>query len=387
MRRSTRPQPSQIQLRPSPEHGPTDRATGVTDTDQRPDLPAAGAGRRIAPQLPVAGSTDSPERQRGLNRDGAFAQGACSWAALMRDGTFQHIGRPDAPPRAQGLTRPHPLHVIVGGTQQRLQIQVPAARSTTRACCCGAPALDALVFPAAVITVRADRSLTGECVGALVLPAAGRARVELAGPAVLAQRFPVHPVGDRRHGAAAGAGTSAGGVASLAAGTHDAAAFPEGGLTHLPATHAHLPMCLAVTAAADTAAISRRYGSALCAPHRWQRIRCTPGCSAARASSRARNADGPVASPEVNASGCDRRYSERARQHAPVTASTSQSGRSAAQGSRPEVARARTAAMSRGAVPRDRICAARHSPLGRRMVVRRTAGGAAAFVSPAVLAT
>ena len=53
----------------------TDRAAVVADTDQRPDLLAAGARRRIAPQLPIAGSTDSPERQRGLNRDCALRTG------------------------------------------------------------------------------------------------------------------------------------------------------------------------------------------------------------------------------------------------------------------------------------------------------------------------
>ena len=61
---------------------PTDFATGVIDADQRADFLAAGAGGRRAPKLPVAGSAYRPERQRGLDGDGALAQGAGSWAAV-----------------------------------------------------------------------------------------------------------------------------------------------------------------------------------------------------------------------------------------------------------------------------------------------------------------
>jgi hypothetical protein len=46
-----------------------------------------------------------------------------------------------------------------------------------------------------------------------------------------------------------------GGVATLAPGAHNAAAFPEGRLTHLPATHADLEMRLRITAATNTRAI------------------------------------------------------------------------------------------------------------------------------------
>lgn len=61
--------------------GATDFAAGVINTDQRADFLAAGAGRRRAAKLPVAGSAYRPERQCGLDGDGALAQGAWSRAA------------------------------------------------------------------------------------------------------------------------------------------------------------------------------------------------------------------------------------------------------------------------------------------------------------------
>jgi hypothetical protein len=47
---------------------------------------------------------------------GAFAHRACSWATSPSR-QVPHIARPDALPRAQGLIRPHSLHVLVGGTR------------------------------------------------------------------------------------------------------------------------------------------------------------------------------------------------------------------------------------------------------------------------------
>jgi hypothetical protein len=133
---------------------PADRAAAIIDTDQRPNLVAPGAARRIAPQLPIAGPTNRPNRQGGLSRDGALAHRASSWAtspsAARR--TYRLPRRapsragPDPAAFAARRRRRHPAAIADPGAG------APVSHSSPY---CAAPALDALVFPAAVITLGA----------------------------------------------------------------------------------------------------------------------------------------------------------------------------------------------------------------------------------------
>ncbi|MBY6389273.1 MULTISPECIES: hypothetical protein [Rhodococcus erythropolis group] len=228
-------------------------AVGV-DPDERPDLPAPGAGRGSASQLPVAGPADGTDRQRRLNAHGPRALDAQPFPLAAGP-----AGRAD---RLSGCSSPAGFvdAADVAGAGRRH----PTAITNPRVPRCGdasgirgfSPAFAALMNTAAVVTARTERTVVGESVRGCALASARGAGVQFSGSAVLAHRVSVDAVVDGRRFAASVAGLAPVLIAYCAAAADGAAGFTDCGYAEFAAAHADRQARLVVAASADGGAVA-----------------------------------------------------------------------------------------------------------------------------------